>query len=190
METSLTSFDYANDARKHTFHKLLEVRVPRHLHGGFTALAGACAILAGASGIEAHRLRDAIELQSVYQTRFDASVRAVRRVNVYRERVRKEAVLARNVRAIAASGHAEARRLAAIAASVPRHAWLTAISGDGNATRLEGQARDWDALSEALRRFELAARASRPELVTASLSSERPKQSTVKYALTLRGLGQ
>lgn len=181
-------FDYARSARPMFVRRLLEFRVPPRLHAAAVALAGALAVIGGACGIEAYRLREALTMESVYQARYDAVHARLQETHVYRERVRALVDLDRRVRSIAESGDADARALAEIANMLPAHTWLTGISRDAGGLVLEGDARDLGVLGGVIRNLMHAKHVHRPTLLGAAAADDR-RGDAVKYRIHVDGDG-
>jgi Tfp pilus assembly protein PilN len=182
----MTSFDYARSAPPECVRRILEFRIPARFHGLLAAFCVAALLVAGAWLVEAHRLQAALDVESIYRRRFDASERALRKTDVYENRVKRLVALDERIRDIQTSGQKDARRLAEIANALPSHAWLTAIAYDGDAIRLEGRARDLRVLSDVVRSLMHAGDLHEPTLSTAALISD-PGQKGIRYALRLEG---
>lgn len=180
-------FDYLHSPRSLYVARVLEFRIPERLLGGFFALVGALAVLAGAWGIQAYRLREALQLESVYSERHMQAARELQRTSVYYDRVRALVDLDRSVRRIAASGDADARTLAQVANHMPRHSWLTGISHDGTGLALEGHAKNFDVLSGVLQGLMHVRDLNEPTLVTASAEREEDQAAGLKYRIHVDG---
>lgn len=180
-------FDYLHSPRSLHLVRILEFRIPERLLGGVFALIGAVALLSGAWGIQAYRLHEALQLESVYNGRRIQAARDIQRVSVYYDRVRALVDLDRSVRRIAASGDADARTLAQVANQMPRHAWLTGISHDDTGLALEGHAKNLDVLSGVLQGLMHVRELKKPVLVTASAEREDGLDAGVKYRIHVDG---
>ncbi|HET9097475.1 MAG TPA: PilN domain-containing protein [Candidatus Baltobacteraceae bacterium] len=176
-------FDYLHSARPLLVQRILDVRVPDRFHSALFALIGSAAVIAGAWGIDAFRLREALRVEAVYQQRHDESARALRRTNVYYDRVKALIDLDRHVRQIAASGDADARTLAEIANRLPAHAWLTGISHDATGFALDGRAKDLGVLSSVIQGLMHAEHLRSPTLISAALDKERGRDTAMNYQI-------
>lgn len=176
-------FDYLHGARPLLVQRVLEMRVPGRYHTALLALAGSVAVIAGAWGIDAFRLREAVRVEAVYQQRHDETARALKRTNVYYDRVQALVDLDWRVRTIAASGDADARTLTEIANRLPAHAWLTAISHDASGLALDGRAKDLGVLSRVMQSLMHAGSLHSPTLVSAALEKERGEDPAMKYEI-------
>lgn len=183
----MTSFDYARSAPPEFVRRVLEFRIPDRFHAVLAAFCVAALVVTGVWLIEAHRLQAALEVESIYRRRFDASERALRKTDVYENHVKELLALDERIRDIQASGRKDARRLAGIANALPSHAWLTAIAYDGDAIRLEGRAQDLRVLADVVRRLMRASDLREPTLTTAALIGDPGQKSEIKYALRLEG---
>ena len=177
-------FDYLHARRMPLWQG---VRVPERLHAGLCALAGAAALVTGAWSIETVRLQDALAVQETYQARYDRAQQELERADVLYDRARTLVALDRQVRAIAASGDADARELAEIANRLPRTAWLTGISHDATGLVLQGRAADLSAVGEVVRGFLNARYLRSPQLVNAVLDRETDRTDPVAYEIHLEG---
>jgi Fimbrial assembly protein (PilN) len=182
----MISFDFSRSAPPEFLRRVLEFRIPDRYHAALMALTGVALTIAGAWSIESHRLHQTLRLQAFYQRRYDSSVHALARANVFEARVKRLSVLAARVRTIRASGYADARRLAEIANNLPRHAWLTSIAYDGDAVSLEGRARDLGVLSDVIRGLTRAPHLHEPVLSSATVVSDKPEKGTIKYVLRVQ----
>lgn len=180
-------FDYLHSSRSLYLVRFFEFRIPERLLGGFFAVIGAVAVVAGAWGIQAYRLREALQLESVYSERHMRAVRELQRTSVYYDRVRALIELDRAVRRIAASGDADARTLAQVANHMPQHAWLTGISHDGTGLALEGHAKNLDVLGGVLQGLMHVNDLNAPTLVAASAEREEDQSAGVKYRIHVDG---
>lgn len=176
-------FDYLHSARSMFVRRVLEVRIPERFHNALLALAGAVAIIAGAWGIDVYRLRQALGVESVYQLRYEEVDQRLKRTHFYYDRVQTLANLDRRVRAIAASGDADARTLAEIANRLPAHAWLTAISHDGAGLALDGRAKDLGVIGGVMQGLMRAKHVRSPMLVSATLDTVHGADSAMKYEI-------
>lgn len=180
-------FDYLHSQRSLYVARILEFRIPDRLLGGFFALVAAVAVVGGSWGIQAYRLREALQLENVYNARHMQAARELQRMNVYYDRVRALAELDGAIRRIAASGDADARTLAQVANHMPRHAWLTGISHDGTGLALEGHAKDLEVLSSVLQGLMHVRDLNEPTLVTAAAEREEDRAAGVKYRIHVDG---
>jgi hypothetical protein len=162
---------------------MFELRVPARLHNAFYAVAGAVIVVAGAWGIEAYRLREALKVQTVYQQRSDEIREQLRATNLYYDRVRAVASLDRRVRRIAASGDEDARTLAEIANRLPADAWLTSISRDESGLSLQGHAKNLEILGNVIRGLMQAQRLRHPRLMNALADKEQGREVGIKYEI-------
>jgi hypothetical protein len=190
VEHELVRFDYLHSARPVLLQRILEIRIPERVHGALFAVGASAAVIAGAYGIEAYRLREALNVQTVYQQRYDDAQRLVKGANVYYDRVRAIVALDRRVRDIAASGDADARMLAEIANRLPRHAWLTGISHDGSGIALQGHAKDLSVLSSVMRGLMQTKALRSPALVSASSEKGQRQGDGLKYEIHVDGAAQ
>ncbi len=176
-------FDYLHSPKPLLVARILEMRVPERFHNALFALAGALAVIAGAWGIDAYRLREALRIQAVYQQRFDRADWALKQTNVYYNRVKAIADLDRRVHDIAASGDADARMLAEIANRLPQHAWLTGISQSADGLALDGRAKDLSVVSRVMRGLMQIKDLRSPVLVSAAADNEHDRYSAMKYEI-------
>jgi hypothetical protein len=183
-------FDYLHSARPVIIQRLLEIRVPERFHGALFAVGAAIAVIGGAWGIQAYRLREALKVQAAYQQRYDETLARLKQTNVYYDRVRAIVALDRQVRQIALSGDTDARTLAEIANRLPQHAWLTGISHDGSGIALQGHAKDLSVLSGVMRGLMRAKQLRNPTLVTASSEKEQGQDAGLKYEVHVDGAAQ
>jgi hypothetical protein len=179
----IVRFDYLHSARPMLVTRMFELRVPARLHNAFYAVAGAVIVVAGAWGIEAYRLREALKVQTVYQQRSDEIREQLRATNLYYDRVRAVASLDRRVRRIAASGDEDARTLAEIANRLPAHAWLTSISRDESGLSLQGHAKNLEILGNVIRGLMQAQRLRHPRLMNALADKEQGREVGIKYEI-------
>ncbi len=185
----MISFDFSRSAQPEFVRRVLAFRIHERYHAVLMALAGVAVALLGVWGIEDRRLNETLAMQTVYRQRYDESVRALRRANVYEEHVKRLVGLAQRIRSIRASGYADARRLAEIANNLPQHAWLTAIAYDGDAIALEGRTKDLSVLSDVIRGLTRAKHLRNPSLSSAMAVSEPPQKGTIKYVLRIESSG-
>jgi hypothetical protein len=183
-------FDYLHSARPLLLLRLLECRVPERFHSALFALAGAVAVIGGAWAIESYRLAQALQMQALYQARYDGSERRLKAANVYYDRVRRLLDLDRRVRTIAVSGDTDARTLAEIANELPEHAWLTGISRDESGLALQGRARDLAAVSAVLRGLMRAKHLQNPTLESAALEQDPAYGNPMKYEIHVNGVAR
>lgn len=176
-------FDYLHPARPLLMQRIFEVSVPERFHSALFALIGSAIVIAGAWGIDAIRLREALRVEAVYQQRHDESARALKRTNVYYDRVKALVELDRHVRKIAASGDDDARTLAEIANRLPAHAWLTGISHDATGLALDGRAKDLGVLSRVIQGLMHTKHLRSPTLISAALEKERGRDAAMKYQI-------
>jgi Fimbrial assembly protein (PilN) len=179
----MISFDFSHSARPEALRRIVEFRVPQHYYAVLLAIAGAIVTIGGAWLIESYRLHQTRDLQAVYQQRYDESVRALKRANVYESRVKRLVALAAKIRSIRSSGYADARRLAEIADNLPPHAWLTSIAYDGDAVSLEGRTKDLAVLSSVIRGLSRAPHLQHPLLSSAAVVSDPGQKHTIRYVL-------
>jgi Tfp pilus assembly protein PilN len=179
----MISFDFSHSAPPEFLRRVSEFRIPERYYAALLAIAGVVLTVGGAWLIESHRLHDTLALQTVYQQRYDESVRALKRANVYEARVKRIVALAAKIRSIRSSGYADARRLAEIANNLPPHAWLTSIAYDGDAISLEGRTKDLRVLGSVIRGLSRAGHLRNPLLSSAMVVSEPPQKNTIKYVL-------
>jgi Tfp pilus assembly protein PilN len=168
--------------------RILEVRVPERLHNALVALAGSVAVIAGAWGIDVYRLHEAVKMEAVYQQRYDEADRAVKRTDVYYDRVKALVALDRRVHEIAASGDADARTLAEIANRLPEHAWLTGISHDAGGLALDGRAKDLAVVSGVIHGLMRAKQLHNPMLVSAAADAAYGRDAGMKYEIHIDGV--
>jgi Tfp pilus assembly protein PilN len=180
-------FDYLHSARPLFFQRLLEVRVPGRLQNALLALGGSLAVIAGAWGIEAYRLGQAVRIEAVYQQHFDEADRELKQTNIYYDRVKALVDLDRRVHDIAASGDADARTLAEIANRLPEHAWLTGISHDASGLALNGRAKDLAVVSGVMQGLMRAKNLHSPTLVSATAEKEHGRGDGMKYEIHIDG---
>lgn len=183
-------FDYLHSARPMLVTRIFELRIPPRFHNVLFALAGAIIIVAGASGIEAYRLREALKVEAVYQQRSDQAREQLRAANVYSGRVQGLISLDRRVRRIAASGDEDARTLAEIANRLPAHAWLTSISRDETGLALQGHAKNLEILGNVIRRLMHAKHLHHPTLVNALADKDEGRDTGMKYEIHVDGAAQ
>lgn len=186
MGEPVISFDFSRSAPPEFLRRILEFRIPERYHAALIALTGVALTMAGAWTIESHRLHQTLQLQAVYERRYDSSVRALARTNVFETRVKRLSALAARIRTIRASGYTDARRLAEIANHLPQHAWLTSIAYDGDAVSLEGRARDLGVLSAVIRGLARAPHLREPVLSSATVVSDPPEKGTIRYVLRVQ----
>lgn len=180
-------FDYLRSARPVIVQRVIEFRIPERFQTPMFALAAAVAVVGGAWGIEAYRLREALKVQSVYESHYDVAAARLKATKVYYARVQRMFDLDIRIRRIAASGDADARALAEIANQLPPHAWLTGISHDGTGLALEGKAKDLDVVSGVLRGLMHAKDLHNPELQSAELEFEPGGEGSIKYSIHIDG---
>lgn len=180
-------FDYLHSARPVLLQRLVEIRVPERLHNALFALAGSAALIAGACGIDAYRLRQALNVQAVYQLHYDRSAARLQQTHLYYERVKTLVALDSRVRGIAVSGDADARTLAEIANRLPTHAWLTGISHDGTGLALDGSAKDLGVISAVMHGLMNAKHLRSPKLVSAALDNVHGHGGAMKYEIHIDG---
>lgn len=180
-------FDYLHSARPWLLQRMFEIRIPERYHNALFAVAGSVIVIAGAWSIDSYRLRQALQVESVYQQRYDETDRALKETNLYYARVRALVDLDRRVRSIASSGDADARTLAEIANRLPAHAWLTGISHDATGLALDGRAKDLAVLSGVMQGLMHAKHLRSPTLVSAALDKVRGRASTMKYEIHIDG---
>lgn len=180
-------FDYLHSARPLLVQRMLEIRVPERFHTALFALVGSVIVIAGAWGIDAYRLRQALRVEAVYQQRYDETARALKKTNLYYDRVKELVDLDRRVRKIAASGDADARTLAEIANRLPPHAWLTGIAHDATGLALDGRAKDLGVLSRVMQGLMHAKHLRSPTLISAGLDKERGQDTAMKYEIHIDG---
>lgn len=180
-------FDYLHSARPLLLRRIVETRIPERFQTALLALIGSAAVIAGAWGIDAFRLREALRIEAVYQQRHDETARALHRTNVYYGRVKALVDLDRRVRTIAASGDTNAGTLAEIANVLPEHAWLTGISRDDTGLSLEGRAKDLAVLSAVMSGLMHAKHLGSPALVSAVLDRELGQETAMRYEIRIGG---
>lgn len=180
-------FDYLHPARPLLMQRILEIRVPERFHSALLGLVGSVVVIAGAWGIDAFRLREAVRVEAVYQEQHDETARALKRTDVYYDRVKALVDLDQRVRKIAASGDADARTLAEIANRLPAHAWLTGISHDATGLALDGRAKDLGVLSQVMQGLMHAKHLRSPSLVSAVLDKEHGEDTAMKYEIHIDG---
>jgi len=183
-------FDYLHSPKPMLVARILEVRVPERFHSALFALAGALAVVAGAWGIDAYRLREALRIQAVYQQHFDQADSALKQTDVYYGRVRTIVDLDRRVREIAASGDSDARTLAEIANGLPQHAWLTGISHDAGGLALDGRAKDLSVVSRVIYGLMQTRDLRSPSLVSVAADNEHGLYAGMKYEIHVDGAAQ
>lgn len=187
LEPPLNSFDYLRSARPLLPRRIIEFRIPHHLHGAVAALVTALAVVWGAWFIESARLSEALRTQAQYEQRFQNSEAAVRRANVYYTRVSNLVSLDTRVRDIVSSGDYNAQQIAAIGNAIPTRAWLTSITRDGHDIILDGDARGLAALGEVFRSLAGNRTARTPVLVKAEAVTVNGADQ--RYTVRLRSLG-
>lgn len=180
-------FDYLHSAKPLVLQRLLEIRVPERFQNALFALAGSCAVIGGAWGIDAYRLGAALQVQAVYQQRYDESAQRLKDTNLYYDRVKALVDLDERVRSIAASGDADARTLADIANGLPAHAWLTGIAHDATGLSLDGRAKDLGVLSSVMQGLMRAKELRSPTLVSAALDKMPGQETAMKYEIHVDG---
>lgn len=183
MAEALISFDYRRSAPPPFVRRVLEIRISEQYHSVLLAFAAAWLAIAGAWFIESRRLHHSLEMESIYQRRFDAAQRALRHARLYEIRINRLVALDRRIRGITSSGYEDARRLVEIANRLPNRTWLTGISYDGNALAIEGRAADLRTLGSVVRNLNGAADLHNPSLVSATAVSDSPKDLAIKYTL-------
>jgi Tfp pilus assembly protein PilN len=128
-----------------------------------------------------------LRIEAVYQERFDETDRALKRTNVYYDRVKALVDLDRRVHDIAASGDADARTLAEIANRLPQHAWLTGISHDAGGLALDGRAKDLGVVSGVMQGLMRAKHLHSPTLISATADKEHGHYAGMKYEIHVGG---
>ncbi len=157
-------------------------RAVERFGNALVALAAAAAAVAGVWAIESSRLNEAVRTEAAFQQRYDTSVQALKRRNLYGDRVRALIDLDREVRRIAESGDVDAKTLADIANRLPRHAWLTEISNDGNGgLSLRGGAATLGALGDVVHGLMQSRALKNPTLVKAALEKVDGHNGAVAY---------
>ena len=181
----MISFDYRRSAPPSFIRRIVELRVPEHYQSVLIALGMSAIAVFGAWLIESRRLHQTLEMQSIYQQRFDAAQRALRHAKVYEARIRQLMALDSRLNTIRSSGGADARQLAEIANRLPERAWLTGIAYEGDALAIEGRATDLNALSAVIRNLTNASTMRSPSLVSATAVTDTNRRPTIKYTLRL-----
>jgi hypothetical protein len=185
----MISFDFSRSAPPELLRRISELRIPERYHAALMTIAGVILAIAGGWAIESHRLHEIVALHAAYQQRYDESARALKRTNLYEDRVKRLIALAAKIRSVRASGYSDARRLAEIANSLPRHAWLTSIAYDGDAIALEGRTQDLHVLSKVIRALSHTGHLKNPTLSSAMVLAEPPQKKAIKYVLRVESSG-
>jgi hypothetical protein len=180
-------FDYLHAPRPLLFTQLCALCVPPRLQAPFAALAAAVMIVGGAWGIDAYRLLYTLHVEEAYRQRYEQTQQALKRANLYYDRVRRIVELDRAVRDIAASGDANARMLAELARDLPPHAWLTGISNEGNGLALQGRAKDLSVVSGVMQGLLRSKRLHDPVLISAALNEAQQRDTTMTYEIQVDG---
>lgn len=177
-------FDYLHASRPLLLQRLLDIRIPDRFQAVLFAVTGGALAIAGACGIEAHRLHQALTIESVYRQRCDEERAALSQQRVYYERVQTLVQLDKRVRTIRRSGATDARILAEIANNLPEHAWLMGISHSGTGLVLDGRARNLEVLSAVIHGLMRAKDLGNPSLVSTALDGGTDRD-TMRYEIRL-----
>lgn len=184
----MISFDYMRSARPHWLQRVLELRIPEHLQSAVIAVIASSLMVAGAWGIETYRLSEARSMEREYRQRFEVSRQALQKTKVFYDQVQALVTLDQRVRAIVASGDADARSLAEIANNLPGHAWLTSINNDSIGIALEGRADSLEVVSRVLRGLLRARDLRNPTLTSAQVVPNADNTSIIKYAMHVEAI--
>lgn len=183
----MSGFDFLHSSRELRLRQL-NLALPRQLQAPVFALACALLIVCSACAIERARLQHARNVEAIYRGRFEHSERGVKRTHLYYNRVIRLVALDRRVRAIVASGDADALRLAEIADALPERVSLTSIARAGSVIDLEGEAQDFRLVGAAIRALARVSRARNPALRSITELSENARQQHVKYAIRIEAV--
>lgn len=183
----MSGFDFLHSSRGLRLRQL-NVSLPRRLQAPAFALACALLIVCSAWAIERARLQHAQHVEAVYRNRFERSERGVKRTHLYYNHVARLVALDRRVRAIVASGDADALRLAEIADALPERVSLTSIARAGSVIDLEGEAQDFRIVGAAIRALARVSRARNPGLRSITETSADARERRVKYAIRLEAV--
>ncbi|HEY8296748.1 MAG TPA: PilN domain-containing protein [Candidatus Baltobacteraceae bacterium] len=184
----MIQFDFLHDPRPAYVRRVLEMRIPGAVQNAILGLAGALVVLTGTWGIESYRLRQADEVESRYQTRFDRSVIELARTKVAYDRLQRMVALDSQIATIERSGNDDASRLAEIANRLPPHAWLTSISRDAGGIAIEGRARDFTVVGRTIGGLAKSALLQNPTLLEASSVSQADGDGEIRYRVHLDGV--
>lgn len=147
----MTSFNYLRSAHPDWLVRVLEFRIPERTQPALMALVAAAFVVGGAWLLDEHRLTEAHRIESAYREKFMTSRRALEKMNLYYAQVQTLVALDKRVQDIAASGQADAQRLADVANVLPQRAWLTEIAHDSGGMTINGRAENLRVLSDVLR---------------------------------------
>lgn len=187
--TGLPSFDYLR-----SFPTLEEIvlscRAPRPLRAACRALSYSCLFVLCAWAFESARLHRSAQAEQMNAKRYARQLDVLTAAKVHEKRARLLTELDRRVRAIAASGSVEARRLAALSADLPADVWVTSVTPDTTGVMLEGRTRDLTGLSNALVRLNADPLFSEPSLLSAQAATSAAAAVALRFSLHLAGAGQ
>lgn len=129
----MTSFDYLHDPLPHWLAELLRMRLPRRARASALALGVASAVLLSCVGIQHERAARAERAWEAAQANLEAASARLSAERISVANVKHLIAIDGEIRGFHASGFRRAQALAAFAARLPAHAWLTTLSpGEGD----------------------------------------------------------
>lgn len=180
--TRPSSFDYLR-----AYPTLEEIafacRVPRPLRSACRALCYSSLFALCAWTLESVRLHRAAQVEQVNAKRYAQQLGVLAAAKIHEKRARLLTGLDRQVRAIAASGRTEARRLAALSADLPENVWVTSITPERTGVTLEGRTRDLTGVSSALVRLNADPLFSEPSLLSAQAARAAAAALGLRFSL-------
>lgn len=162
------------------------MQIPFALRAPLFAVTTALFITCGAWGIEGYRLTCAVATEAQSRARYEESRLEVSRMKVLYARVDRLAAIARHVRDIEVSGDRHAALFADVGNRLSAHVWLTAISDDETGVAMTGKARDFSALSRAMKSLWAPGRYA-PALIHAGREVRRGRSEPLRYDIHLDG---
>lgn len=182
----MIQFNFLRSARPLFVRRVLEVRLPPEFAAPLFAIAAAALIISGAFAIEYGRLARATAAESAFQLAYMESQQQISRTRVLYAGLERTVALAKEVRAIQASGAAQEVRFAEIGNRLPPHIWLTAIADDDSGMLLSGKATNLTAISHAMSNLARSRHRYAATLVSAGGDDRSLKSSVVQYQLHLQ----
>jgi Tfp pilus assembly protein PilN len=167
------------------YERCRNIEVDEATRGALTALSIAVGIIIFSSGIEQVRLAQARASTHDATERLREDELRMSSLREASDTVTKLARIARNVHAIQQSGERKAAELTEIANRLPEHLWLTALHQDGTEFLIQGSARSYAIVGDAMERLANARMVSNPTLLSSGIR-DNLHPDEVEYELRLQ----
>jgi Tfp pilus assembly protein PilN len=178
-------FNFLQTRAGSLYERLRNMKIDEATRTALTALSIAVGIILFSSGIEQVRLAQARASMHDANERLHADELRMSTLHEATDTVTKLARIARSVRAIQQSGARKAAELMELADRLPEHLWLTSLHQDGTEFLMQGNARSYAIVGDAMERLANARMVSNPELLSSSIR-DNLYPAEVEYELRLQ----